>query len=119
MADFNDKNYIIEAKGEAPYASPIEGGYELVSNKRDMRFLIKKQEVRNVDAGMVNTNFAVFCMVKEEGSWIHTNNTSSVNTITEFVRKINASPYFTKAVNEYRQQVGIKDEWNDRERFKF
>lgn len=111
MEENKDKKFIIEATGEMPYASVIQGGYELLSNQREMKFIVKKQTVQDLENNITDSHFAVFCLVKEGDMWVHTDNSSVAQSITGFVKSINLSPYFTKAVDEYRKQLNITEEW--------
>lgn len=108
MAEFKDRKYMIEVNGDIPYASPIQGGYEFVSNKRNMKFLVKKQIIQYLERNIQSSHFAVYCMIKETDSWIYANDSSVVRSITEFVKKIDVSPYFTKAIAEYKKQMNIE-----------
>ena len=51
-----DKKFIIEAHGEAPYALRINEGYELVSNERTMRILIGKVSYTDDNTGQQGKN---------------------------------------------------------------
>ena len=108
-----DKNFIIEAHGEAPYALRINEGYELVSNDRIMRLLIGKVSYTDNDTGQQGSKFMVKCYVLENSGWIKTSEESSATTITEYVRLLNKSLQFTKAVKEYREQMDIKEVWRE------
>lgn len=111
MKEYIDKKYIIEAEGEMPFAMRTEDGYELLSNSREMKFIIKKQQVVDLEREINKTHFAVTCLVREGQGWVKGDNSASVLRITDFVKQINISPYFTKAVNEYREQNNITDIW--------
>lgn len=108
-----DKNFIIEAHGEAPYALRINEGYELVSNDRIMRLLISKVSYTDNDTGQQGSKFMVKCYVRENSEWIKTSEESSATTITDYVRLLNKSLQFTKAVKEYREQMDIKEVWRE------
>ena len=108
-----DKNFIIEAHGEAPYALRINEGYELVSNDRNMRLLIRKVSYTDDNTGQQGSIFRVACFVREDGGWIKTSEESSATTITDYVRLLNKSLQFTKAVKEYREQMDIKEVWRE------
>lgn len=108
-----DKNFIIEAHGEAPYALRINEGYELVSNDRVMRLLIGKVSYTDNDIGQQGSKFMVKCYVRENSEWIKTSEESSATTITDYVRLLNKSLQFTKAVKEYREQMDIKEVWRE------
>lgn len=110
-SEFNDREFKIEAKGELPFASRIPEGYELISNDRTMKFIIAKKQARNMEQNVEKTYFSVECFVREGRNWVKGNNDSMERSITDFVKKINVSPRFTKAVNEYRGQLNIKEEW--------
>lgn len=111
MEEYINKKYIIEAEGEMPFAMRIEDGYELLSNARDMKFLIKKQQIVDLEREINKTHFAVVCLVREGNGWVKGDNSTFVLRITDFVKQINISPYFTKAVGEYRQQNEITETW--------
>ena len=108
-----DKNFIIEAHGEASYALRINEGYELVSNDRIMRLLIGKVSYTDNDTGQQGSKFMVKCYVRKNSGWIKTSEESSATTITEYVRLLNKSLQFTKAVKEYREQMDIKEVWRE------
>lgn len=112
MKENNDKKFFIQARGEMPFAQKIQGGYELFSNDRKMRFDIKRQSIFNGENNTSSFHFAVLCFVKEGVGWVQGDNSSAVYHITDFVKSINVSPNFTKAVTEYRQQLGITEAWN-------
>lgn len=111
MAEFNDREFKIEAKGELPFASRIPEGYELFSNDRKMKFIIAKKQARNMEQNVEKTYFSVECFVREGRNWVKGDNGSMERSIADFVKKINVSPRFTKAVDEYRKQLNIKEEW--------
>lgn len=111
MEEYINKKYIIEAEGEMPFAMRTEDGYELLSNARDMKFIIKKQQIIDLEREINKTHFAVICLVREGNGWAKGDNSTSVLRITDFVKQINISPYFTKAVCEYRQQNEITETW--------
>lgn len=107
-----DKKFIIEAHGESPYALRINEGYELVSNDRNMRLLISKVSYTDDDTGQQGSIFRVACFVREDGGWIKTSEESLTKTITDYVKQLNKSLQFTKAVKEYREQMDISDQWS-------
>ena len=107
-----DKKFIIEAHGEAPYALRINEGYELVSNDRTMRLLIGKVSYTDDNTGQQGSIFRVACFVREDGGWIKTSEESLTKTITDYVKQLNKSLQFTKAVKEYREQMDISDHWS-------
>lgn len=111
MEEFNDREFKIEANVELPFASRIPEGYELISNDRTMKFIIAKKQARNMEQNVEKTYFSVECFVREGRNWVKGDNGSMERSITDFVKKINVSPRFTKAVNEYREQLKIKEEW--------
>lgn len=108
-----DKNFIIEAHGEVPYALRINEGYELVSNDRTMRLSIGKVSYSDNETGQQGSKFMVKCYVREDNGWIKTSEETSATTITDYVRLLNKSLQFTKAVKEYREQMDIKEVWRE------
>jgi hypothetical protein len=117
MKESNDKKFFIQADGEIPFAQKVQGGYELFSNDRKMRFDLKKQSVFNSENNTSSSHFAVIGFVKDGTGWVRGNNPSVEYHIADFVKKINVSPYFTKAVAEYRLQLGITEDWNSTPRY--
>lgn len=111
MEEIKEKKFIIEAKGEVPFAQRTVDGYELFNNERTMKFCARRQQIRNNETGEQKSCFAVFCFVKEDDGWIQGDNYHQTETITSFVKDLNISPYFTNAVNEYREQMDITEEW--------
>lgn len=111
MDEFNDKEFKIEAKGEVPFASRIPEGYELISNDRKMKFVIAKKVARDMEQDIEKSFFSVDCFIREGTGWMEGDNGSIERSITDFVKKINISPRFTKAVTEYREQLNITEEW--------
>lgn len=111
MEEIKEKKFIIEAKGEVPFAQRTGDGYELFNNERTMKFCARRQQIRNNETGEQKSCFAVFCFVKEDDGWVQGNNYHQTETITSFVKDLNISPYFTKAVEEYRKQMDITEEW--------
>ena len=111
MEDFKDKKFVTEAKGEIPLAQRTADGYELFNNDRTMKFCIKKQVYVNTEEGVQRSFFAVYCFVKEKENWLQGDNYHQAETVTSFVKQLNISPYFTKAVNEYREQMKITELW--------
>ena len=111
MEEIKEKKFIIEAKGEVPFAQRTGDGYELFNNERTMKFCARRQQIRNNETGEQKSCFAVFCFVKEDDGWVQGDNYHQTETITSFVKDLNISPYFTKAVEEYRKQMDITEEW--------
>ena len=111
MEDFKDKKFVAEAKGEIPFAQRTADGCELFNNDRTMKFCIKKQVYVNPEKGVQRSFFAVYCFVKEKENWLQGDNYHQAETVTSFVKQLNISPYFTKAVNEYREQMKITELW--------
>lgn len=105
------KKFIIEAHGEAPYALRINEGYELVSNDRTMRLVIGKVFYADDETDQQGSIFRVKCFIREDSGWVKTNENSATKTITDYVRLLNKSLQFTKAVKEYREQMGITEHW--------
>lgn len=110
-SEFNDREFKIEAKGELPFASRIPEGYELISNDRTMKFVLAKKQARDMVQNVEKTYFSVDCFVREEHNWVKGDNGSMERSITDFVKKLDISPRFTKAIDEYRKQLNIKEEW--------
>ena len=121
MEEIKEKKFIIEAKGEVPFAQRTGDGYEFFNNERTMKFCARRQQIRNNETSEQKSCFAVFCFVKEDDGWIQGDNYHQTETITSFVKDLNISPYFTNAVKEYREQMGITEEWEvkkwEQERF--
>lgn len=111
MEEIKEKKFIIEAEGEVPFAQRTGDGYELFNNERTMKFCARRQQIRNNETGEQKSCFAVFCFVKEDDGWVQGDNFHQTETITSFVKDLNISPYFTKAVEEYRKQMDITEEW--------
>ena len=111
MEEIKEKKFIIEAKGEVPFAQRTGDGYELFNNERTMKFCARRQQIRNNETGEQKSCFAVFCFVKEDDGWVQGDNYHQTETITSFVKDLNIFPYFTKAVEEYRKQMDITEEW--------
>lgn len=111
MEEIKEKKFIIEADGEVPFAQRTGDGYELFNNERTMKFCARRQQIRNNETGEQKSCFAVFCFVKEDDGWVQGDNYHQTETITSFVKDLNISPYFTKAVEEYRKQMDITEEW--------
>ena len=57
--------------------------------------------------------FRVLCYIREDNGWIKTSEETSATTITDYVRLLNKSLQFTKAVKEYREQMDIKEVWRE------
>lgn len=112
MEEIKEKKFIIEAKGEVLFAQRTGDGYELFNNERTMKFCARRQQIRDNETGEQKSCFAVFCFVKEDDGWVQGDNYHQTETITSFVKDLNISPYFTKAVEEYRKQMDITEEWN-------
>lgn len=111
MEEIKEKKFTIEAEGEVPFAQRTGDGYELFNNERTMKFCARRQQIRNNETGEQKSCFAVFCFVKEDDGWVQGDNYHQTETITSFVKDLNISPYFTKAVEEYRKQMDITEEW--------
>lgn len=111
MEEIKEKKFIIEAKGEVPFAQRTGDGYELFNNERTMKFCARRQQIWDNETGEQKSCFAVFCFVKEDDGWVQGDNYHQTETITSFVKDLNISPYFTNAVKEYREQMDITEEW--------
>ena len=91
MEEIKEKKFIIEAKGEVPFAQRTGDGYELFNNERTMKFCARRQQIRNNETGEQKSCFAVFCFVKEDDGWIQGDNYHQTETITSFVKDLNIS----------------------------
>ena len=111
MEEIKEKKFIIEAKGEVPFAQRTGDGYELFNNERTMKFCARRQKIWDNETGEHKSCFAVFCFVKEDDGWVQGDNYHQTETITSFVKDLNISPYSTNAVKEYREQMDITEEW--------
>lgn len=111
MEEIEEKKFIIEAEGEVPFAQRTGDGYELFNNDRTMKFCARRQQIRDNETSEQKSCFAVFCFVKEDDGWVQGDNYHQTETITSFVKDLNVSPYFTKAVKEYREQMEITEKW--------
>lgn len=111
MEEIKEKKFIIEAKGEVPFAQRTGDGYELFNNERTMKFCARRQQIWDNKTGEQKFCFAVFCFVKEDDGWVQGDNYHQTETITSFVKDLNISPCFTNAVKEYREQMDITEEW--------
>lgn len=111
MEEIEEKKFIIEAKGEVPFAQRTADGYELFNNDRTMKFCIKKQIYVDTEKDIQKSFLAVYCFVKEKDNWIEGDNYHQAETITSFVKQLNISLYFTNAINEYREQMKITELW--------
>ena len=67
MEEIKEKKFIIEAKGEVPFAQPTGDGYELFNNERTMKFCARRQQLLDSDTGEQKTCFAVFCSKATRG----------------------------------------------------
>lgn len=111
MEEIKEKKFIIEAKGEVPFAQRTGDGYELFNNERTMKFCARRQQIWDNETGEQKSCFAVSCFVKEDDGWVQGDNYHQTETITSFVKDLNISPYFANAVKEYREQMDITEEW--------
>lgn len=95
---------IIEAKEETPYAIKIDNGYELWSNDRKMKILIESHSTFLHFNNTQQSVYSTSCFVRNGEYWEHGDNSVIVNSIKEYVDELDVSPYFTKAVSQYRMQ---------------
>ena len=65
MEEIEEKKFIIEAKGEVPFAQRTGDGYELFNNELTMIFCVRWQQILDNDTGEHVSCFVVFCVVKE------------------------------------------------------
>ena len=52
MEEIKEKKFIIEAKGEVPFAQRTGDGYELFNNERTMKFCARRQQIRNNETNL-------------------------------------------------------------------
>lgn len=54
MEEIEEKKFIIEAKGEVPFAQRTGDGYELFNNERTMKFCARRQQIWDNETGEQN-----------------------------------------------------------------
>lgn len=100
--------YIIEARNPMPYAIRRKDGYELWANNREMYYILNNISAFNPYNNSQISRCNASCFILEGNSWVKGNNGISVNSIEEFVQRLQASPSFTKAISEFKEQnMGI------------
>lgn len=85
-----------------PKFAENENGYEVVSNDSTVRLLLRHVTVMN--GGMESEFYSTVMYVKEDGVWVHVNNTQNYRTKEEFINAISAAEEFTEAVAEFNNQ---------------
>lgn len=99
----------IKSNDELAYAVKTVKGYELWSNDRKLHIVIEKRTVFNPFNNTQQNVYSTVCWMLYVGGWERGDNSVNVNSIGEYIRELDASPYFTKAVDEYRQQNNITE----------
>lgn len=98
-------NYVIEAKGEIPYFVKTNDGCELLSDDRNLKIIIKHRKVFNNNNNTQQEVCTTACWVASHSIWERGNISYTICSIDEYIKSLDASSYFTKATNEYRQYL--------------
>lgn len=96
-----ETKYIIEAKDSMPYVVKTDNGCELWSNDRKMHIVISKSTAFDIASNTQQDLYSSVCWVLNEYGWEQGVNSTSVNSVDEYIHELNQSPYFTNAVKEY------------------
>lgn len=102
------ENYI-KSTGVLAYAIKTTNGYELWSNDRKLHIVIEKRTVFNPFNNTQQDVYTTVCWMLYIGGWERGDNSVNVNSIGEYIHELDASPYFTNAVREYRTQNNITE----------
>lgn len=105
----NNKKYVIEAKNELPFAVQNANGYEFWSNDRKLHIVIEKRTAFNPFNNTQQVVYTTSCWILYANGWERGDNSVNVYSINDYVNELNISPYFTKAVSEYRHKNNITE----------
>ena len=105
----SQKEYFIKSNNKDAYAVKTAGGYELWSNDRRLYIIIEKTTASNPFNNSQQEVYVTKCWMFYVSSWERGDNSTTVTSIDEYIKELAFSPYFTNAVNEYRQQNNISE----------
>lgn len=100
-----NKEYFIKNNGGTRHAVKTLNGFEFMSNDRKMNIVIEKRVNYSTVNNVQSDTFTTTCWVLTANGWERGDNSVNINSIDEYVDRLNLSPYFTKAVSEYRQYL--------------
>lgn len=100
-----NKDFFIRSNGDTRFAVKTINGFEFMSNDRKMNIVIEKRVNYNTVNNVQSDTFTTACWVLTDNGWERGDNSANINSIEEYVNRLDLSPYFTKAVSEYRQYL--------------
>lgn len=100
-----NKDFFIRSNGDTSFAVKTLNGFEFMSNDRKMNIVIEKRVNYNMVNNVQSDTFTTACWVLTDNGWERGDNSANINSIEEYVNRLDLSPYFTKAVSEYRQYL--------------
>lgn len=100
-----NKDFFIRSNGDTSFAVKTLNGFEFMSNDRKMNIVIEKRVNYNTVNNVQSDTFTTSCWVLTANGWERGDNSANINSIEEYVNRLDLSPYFTKAVSEYRQYL--------------
>lgn len=98
------QEFFIKSDNKASSAIETDKGYELWSNDRKMHVVIEKRTVFSPFNNTQRDFYTAACWVLSSEGWERGDNDTAVDSVEEYVRGIEMSPYFINAVNEFWEQ---------------
>lgn len=99
----DNKKYFIKQNSTTSFYIKKENGCELWSNDRRLHIFITKKSYFNNEKNIQQDFFVAECWMLYISSWERGDNTTTINSVDQYIKELDASPYFTKAVAEYNE----------------
>lgn len=96
--------FVKDANTEYPFFVKTGKGCEMWSNDRLLHVVLEGVTVFNAFNNTQQEVFTAVCWMLYGTGWERGNNVTTVNSVEEYINEVKFSPYFTKAVDEWRQQ---------------
>lgn len=109
----DNKEYFIKTNDPNTFYIRRKDGCELWSNDRKLHIFITKKSYFNSERNIQQEVLVAECWMLYIGGWERGDNTTTINSIDEYIKELDVSPYFTEAIKEYYEQKN-HDERNNR-----
>lgn len=91
-------------KAQQPYAIKVADGWEFFSNKRDVKYELRKTTIFDIERGIKISSYRVYCFVLEGDGWVQGNNGSSVEDVCDFWQSMQCAKEFLNAERQWKEE---------------
>lgn len=85
------------------FAIKVADGWEFFSNKRDIKYELRKTTFFDAERGLETTCYNVSCFILEDGGWAQGSNGNAVESVGEFWAAMQQTGDFLRAEKEYKE----------------